>query len=307
LAKHFLWYNAGVRVLSWVVVPVAVLATLAVTVGCSGGGSSSRSEKRKDIVYVSLGDSYSSGEGAPPYLDDAADPKSCQRSPHGWTALLAEDAPRVRSHVQLACSSATTAYLTGPWTARHLPAQIPAAPDPKVTLVTLTIGGNDMGFGGIVASCYLFDCSPVPTSGEFALGLQQLSARLSTTVYPALRKAYPNARIVHVGYPRLTPATGTKVEGCAWLTTGEQAAAERIVTLIDSTFRAAARRSETAGGANVAYLDLTNALRGHELCSGSSWLRPVTIGGQATAHPTAAGQRAMERVVLRDLGLAPAL
>jgi lysophospholipase L1-like esterase len=290
---------------SVLVVP-AVLVALVASVGCSGGGSSRSSTHEadeKDVVYVSLGDSYSSGEGAPPYLDDARDPKSCQRSEHSWTARLADDAPRVRSYVQRACSSATTAYLTGPWTARHLPAQIPTAPDPKVTLVTLTIGGNDMGFGGLVTECYVLDCSGVPTSGLFALGLQQLSNRLGTTLYPALRRAYPNAQIVHVGYPRLTPAAGTKVTGCPWLTTGEQAAAERMVTLIDATLRAAARRSETAGGANVAYLDLTNALRGHELCSGSSWLRPVTLGGAAAAHPTAAGQKAMERVVLRDLGL----
>jgi lysophospholipase L1-like esterase len=286
-----------VRVLSCLLAVVALLAA----VGCSSGGGSSSSSAPK-TVYVSLGDSYSSGEGAPPYRDDAGDPKSCQRSAHGWTSLLAT-AAGASTYRQVACSSATTAYLTGPWTSRHLPAQIPSKPDPKVTLVTLTIGGNDLGFGGIVANCFLLDCSGVPTSGLFALGLSQLTERLTTSVYPALRAAYPNARIVHVGYPRLTPAPGSPVVGCAWLSTAEQDAASRIVLLLDTTIRAAARKSETSGGPNIEYLDLTSVLHGHELCSGSSWLRPVTIGGAAAAHPTAAGQKAMERAVQQGLAL----
>jgi lysophospholipase L1-like esterase len=280
---------------------LVVLALLAAA-GCSSGGGGSPSAQAPKVVYVAIGDSYSSGEGAPPYRDDAADPKSCQRSAQGWTALLAKDAG-ASSYRLLACSSATTAYLTGPWTARHLPAQIPATPDPKVTLVTLTIGGNDLGFGGIVANCFLLDCTGVPTSGLFALGLRQLSQRLATAVYPALRTAYPNARIFHVGYPRLTPSPGSPVEGCAWLSRSEQDAANRIVLLLDATIRSAAHKTQTSGGPNVEFLDLTSVFHGHELCSGSSWLRPVTIGGAAAAHPTAAGQRAMERAVLQDLAL----
>ncbi len=283
----------------------ALVLALSVTAACSGGSSSSSSTtpKPERIVYVALGDSYSSGEGAPPYLHDAADPASCQRSTGGWAARLAKDVDTVVAFTQRACSSATTAFMTGPWASRNLPAQIPASPDPTVTLVTFTIGGNDLGFGGIVADCYLLDCSAVPANGLFTTGLGQLLEHLSTSVYPALRQAYPNARIVQVGYPRLTPAVGRPVQGCAWLTAKEQAAGALIVAELDDTIRAASRRSLRPGGAKVQFVNATNALRGHELCSASPWIQPVTIGGAAAAHPTAAGQQAIEHAVIGALAL----
>jgi lysophospholipase L1-like esterase len=293
-----------VRSLASTFVVLVLLLIAGVGTGCSSSSSDKSDAKpAKEIVYVALGDSYSSGEGAPPYHDDAANPKSCQRSDLGWPSLLAKQVKRVISFTQVACSSATTAYMTGPWTSRKLPAQIAGAPDPKVTLVTFTVGGNDMGFGGIVANCFLLDCSGIPTNGLFTSGLQQLGDHLTTSVYPALRAAYPNARIVQVGYPRLTPAAGQKIKDCGWLSTEEQAAAADLVRLIDTTIRTAARASSSSGGAKVQYLDVTNALAGHELCSSSPWINPVGINAQAAAHPTAAGQRAIERAVVRGLAL----
>jgi lysophospholipase L1-like esterase len=281
------------------VVPAVVLAA------CSSSSSDHAppSAKAPPIVYVSLGDSYSSGEGAPPYRDDARDPKACQRSDRSWTSLLAKALPRVESYTQVACSSATTAYMTGPWASRHLPAQIPAVPDPRVTLVTVTIGGNDLGFGGIVANCFLLDCSAIPSNGLFTAGLAQLQAHLTDGVYPALRNAYPQARLVQVGYPRLTPAPGQPVKGCRWLSTAEQRAADRLVRLIDDRIHAAARASQAPGGAKVRYVDVTRALDGHELCTAAPWVNPVTFRAQAAAHPTAAGQRALEGAVARALDL----
>ena len=283
---------------------LALVLLVALLAACSGSSSSPDASKKaaKAIVYVSLGDSFSSGEGAPPYLADAEHPKSCKRSDLAWPARLIQDVAAVRTSTQVACSGATTAFLTKPWTDRGLAAQIPTAPDPKVTLVTLTIGGNDMGFGGIVISCFLLDCSGIPTNGLFLAGLDALSKALETTVYPALRAAYPNARIVHVGYPRLTPAPGKPVKGCAWLSTKEQAAAAAIVARIDATIRTAIQHAP-AGGPGFRYVDVTNALAGHELCSGSSWVQPVRIGGAAQAHPTARGHRALETAVARGLGL----
>jgi lysophospholipase L1-like esterase len=283
-----------VRTRTWAAVGL-VIAGLA---ACSGGGGSSdapSTTRAARIVYVALGDSYSSGEGAPPYDPGSG---SCQRAAAGWARRLDRDGPAIVSLDHRACAGAATGQLTGPWSDRHLPAQIPAAPDPKVTLVTLTIGGNDVGFGGIVATCFVLSCADVPTNAGFLGGLHALGTTLATSVYPALEQAYPNARIVHVGYPRLTPRTGRPVKGCAWLTADEQVAAEQIVSALDRTIRLAA-----AGARRVTYVDTTEALAGHELCSGSSWINAVRIGGKAQAHPTADGQRALERSVARALHL----
>ena len=42
--------------------------------------------------------------------------------------------------------------------------------------------------------------------------LHTLATTLDKTVYPALEKAYPRARIVHVGYPRLSPPAGQPLQ-----------------------------------------------------------------------------------------------
>jgi lysophospholipase L1-like esterase len=283
-----------VRTRTWAAVGLAV----AVVAACSGGGGSDEATsttRAPRIVYVALGDSYSSGEGAPPYDPTSG---SCQRAAAGWVRRLDRDASAIVSLDHRACSGATTAHLTGPWTDRHLPAQIPATPDPEVTLVTVTVGGNDVGFSGIVGTCYVLSCAGVPTSPGFLGALHALGAMLTTAVYPALERAYPNARIVHVGYPRLTPEPGRPVKGCAWLTADEQVATAQIVAEVDRTIEAAAAQ----GG--ITYVDTSEALAGHELCSGSSWLNPVRIGGKAQAHPTADGQQALERSVARFLHLA---
>jgi lysophospholipase L1-like esterase len=283
-----------VRTRTWAAVGLSVVVLAA----CSGGGSSSdatSTTRAPRIVYVALGDSYSSGEGAPPY--DAAS-GSCHRAAAGWVRGLDRDVTAIVSLDDRACSGAAGPQLAGPWTDRRLPAQIPSSPDPRVTLVTLTIGGNDIGFAGIVGTCFVLSCAGLPTTAGFLGGLHALGDTLTTRVYPALERAYPNARIVHVGYPRLTPKAGRPVKGCAWLTADEQVATEKIVTDLDRTIRVAA-----AGTGRVTYVDTTDALAGHELCSGSSWINAVRLGGKAQAHPTAAGQRALERSIARSLHL----
>lgn len=274
-----------------------VAAVLVAASACAGDDGGDASPEPEPLVYVALGDSFSSGEGAPPY---DADSGACRRTPRGWARLLAEDLPTIVSLDHRACSGARAPHLTGPWEGRELPAQIPDTPDRAVTLVTLTIGGNDVGFGDIVGRCFVLSCASVPTDPGFLGAVNQLRADLTTTVYPAIAAAYPNARIAHVGYPRLTPADGEPVRGCAWLSGGDQRAAEQMVTILDTAIEAAAQ--DTPG---VTYVDTTDALEGHELCSGDSWLNPVRIGGESAAHPTAEGQRALADAVAEALDLEP--
>jgi lysophospholipase L1-like esterase len=241
-------------------------------------------------VYAALGDSFSAGEGAPPY---EAESGACDRSTSSWTNLLAAD-DEVASIDHRACGGAQIGNLLTPWTERGQDAQVPGTPDPTVTLVTVTIGGNDVGFGEIVAVCVFLDC-PSPTDAAFAGKLAALSNRLTDELYPALRTAYPKAEIVHVGYPRLTPPTGDPVEGCPWLTEGDQAGAAGIVAELDSTIETSAK------AARVTYVDITEALAGHELCSADPWIQGIGQPGQA--HPTVDGQRAIERAVAKGLGI----
>ncbi len=274
-------------------VGAALVALALIATACSDDDAAPDADPEA-IVYAALGDSFSSGEGAEPY---DAGTGSCYVGALAWPRRLYADVSDMVSVDHRACAGARTEHLTGPWDSRELPAQIPAEPDPEVTLVTLTIGGNDVGFGNIVGSCVIARC-PTPDDAGLTERLATLVEQLTGSVYPALRVAYPEARIVHVGYPRLTPSAGEEVAGCGWLDGEDQARAAGILAALDDSIRGAADQSEH----DVEYVDVTEALAGHELCSATPWLNEVGLGA-GHAHPNAAGQRGLEVAVAEALGL----
>lgn len=102
---------------------------------------------------VVMGDSYSSGEGAGTYTHSSG---KCHRSELAYGPLIGG-----RSTTIIACSGATSDHvLRSPQNDTESP-QVEAL-DQLTTppgLVFLTIGGNDIGFGQIVAECVKSDCA----------------------------------------------------------------------------------------------------------------------------------------------------
>lgn len=276
---------------------VGLALLLAATAACSGGGQEDggpTTTRPEPFVYVALGDSYSAGDGAAPYDPE---PERCRRSAAAWPRRLATDSRQIASIRQLACSGARITHVVDGWPSRGLRAQVPDEPDPTVTLVTITVGGNDIGFGDIVASCFVYRC-PKPDSAEVVAQLDALRDSLEDDLWPALAAAYPNARLVHVGYPRLTPPNGTAPQGCLWLSGGDQTAAAGIVDALNQVIW------EVAEEHDALYLDVADAFEGHEMCTDRPWVNGVSIGRDSgNAHPNAAGQAALEREVARLLGL----
>lgn len=272
---------------------VAALALSLLTAACGGDDSSPQNDANAStepgLAAVSVGDSYASGAGAPPYDQDSG---SCQRSGDGWARRLDTDSVAIGSTDHRACGGAQAHHLTEPWPERGLPPQLPERPEPAVDLVTLTIGGNDMGFGTMVWACTTGDCLP---ASAFAEPLTKLDTALRTSLYPALHEAYPNARIVHVGYPRLTPPVGTPPVGCSWLGEADQRAATETIDALNHTIEQATR------DADVTYVDVSDVLAGHEMCTPSPWMR--NIGDKAPVHPNDRGQVAIERAVAKALDI----
>jgi lysophospholipase L1-like esterase len=271
---------------------VALLASAA----CGGDDHSADADRsgpklHLPLDYEAMGDSYSSGAGAPPYEPSG---KACYRSARSWPRALATDSPAgIDTIFHVACGGAVAIDLlaTAGTTTK---AQLPATPQPAVDLVTLTIGGNDIGFGTILARCLVYRC-PKPGDSDIQDPLEALRTNLVDRVYPALRKAFPNAVIVHVGYPSITPQRGADIVGCAWMSGGDRTAGEGIIRALDDSIRAAAEKSD------VTYVDVFRALKGHEMCTADPWVVP--LGTADGAHPTAKGYAAIERAVAEALGL----
>lgn len=114
--------------------------------------------------YVALGDSYSAGEGNGSY-GWGSTTNYCDRSANAYPPLLDADSS-LGSMKFVACSGAVTDDLFNPDARNGEPAQLCGAPGadtpgcPSVpwlgtstTTVTLTIGGNDVGFSDVLQAC----------------------------------------------------------------------------------------------------------------------------------------------------------
>ncbi|MEV5510033.1 SGNH/GDSL hydrolase family protein [Streptomyces orinoci] len=244
----------------------AAALTLTVTLGVATNAQAAPASSGP--AYVAMGDSYSSGVGSGSY-DSASG--SCKRSTRAYPALwAAAHAPSGFAFV--ACSGARTGDV--------LDQQIGSL-GPDTRLVSLTIGGNDAGFGDTMKSCVLgSDSSCLDRIGQATAYIQdQLPGRLDD-VYSAIGDKAPDARVVVLGYPRLYRLGGV----CLGLSDTKRRALNDAADLLDSVI---AKRAADHG---FDYGDVAAAFAGHELCSGSPWLHSVSWPVDESYHPTAAGQ-----------------
>ena len=253
--------------------------------------------------YVALGDSYAAGPLIP--TTDLAG--GCARSDHNYPHLLA-DALDVHDLVDVTCSGATTRDLTHvqrPFGDARIPPQMRAV-TADTSLVTLTIGGNDLDlFSTLVRTCTQLrssDPQGAPCARRLAArgpDLDGAVATISSNVADALRtirRKAPDAKILLVGYLRLVPDRGSCV-GLP-LAGGDYAEGRRISQGLDRALRKAARRTGTT------FVDMYSASTGHDICSDTPWVNGnVTVREKALAyHPFASGMRADAREILRALG-----
>lgn len=258
--------------------------------------------------YAALGDSYSAGPLVP--TTDLAG--GCARSTSNYPSLVAARLG-VETLTDVTCSGATTRDLThvqNPFGDSRIPPQLRAV-DRRTDLVTLGIGGNDLGlFATLVGTCTRLRASdPTGSPCTRRLAAQRPGLEAATTTIGsrvtaslrAVRRRAPSATVLLVGYPRLVPDTGT----CPALplAAGDYAEGRRISRALDRALARAARR------AGATFVDVYDASRGHDICSTAPWVNGrVTDRQRALAyHPFAEGMQGIANQVLvalarRDAG-----
>jgi len=221
------------------------------------------------VNYVALGDSYASGLGAGNYSGG-----SCDHSSGAYPQLWA-NANHPASFAFVACSGATTTDVINN--------QISALSS-ATTLVSVTIGGNDVGFSNVMITCVLgstSDCVNAVNQAE-SEARSQLPGALST-LFGDIKARAPGARVVVIGYPEFYDLS--RSSGCIGLSTTDRTALDGGADLLDSVIQAA------AGQAGFAYAEVRSAFTGHEICDSSSWLHSVDwLNLGDSYHPTASGQ-----------------
>jgi lysophospholipase L1-like esterase len=248
-------------------------------------------------VYAALGDSYSSGEGNPPFIPDSNFPGDrCHRSLAAYSEHLTT-VPAPQRFEFVACSGAKTAQITGANTKNNEPAQVSALSD-ATTVVTITIGGNDIGFPHVIEQCVALPISCKWLDGKSVpAAIKALRPTLLST-YTAIHAAAPNALLVVGGYPDLFAATSIKnCHGVTGISTTERAWLNSMGDLLNSTIQAAVTEDHATGHRTV-FAPVNGAapgtFTGHQLCSGSSsvYLRGESSPPGYSFHPNAAGQLA---------------
>jgi lysophospholipase L1-like esterase len=235
------------------------------------------------LHYVSLGDSFPAGEGQP----GAVPP--CQRSPGAYPELVAARAGLVASvH---ACSGATVDDVLDVEQHPGIGRQIDAvAADADV--VTISVGGNDLGFARVLADCVLATQPCTRLDPAVDASLDALGPRL-VAVYRAIRARAPHALLLVVGYQQLVADPDHfAYQACAGLTPDEA----RWLREKDTALAGVTRVSAEAAGAR--YLDAIGAFAGHEACTPDPWMTGVDLSNiGASFHPNAAGHDTLARLV----------
>ncbi len=240
-------------------------ATAVLTVALAASASAAPADH-----YVALGDSYSSGVGAGDYTDESGD---CDRSTNAYSQLYANDRSPA-SYVSVACSGATTSTVNS--------SQLSAL-SASTTLVSITVGGNDVGFSNIMETCVIDgedDCIAAVNAAE-ATARANLAGWLGTT-YSGIAAAAPNARVVVLGYPVFYDLAET---GCIGLSAASRAKIDEGINLADDIIES------TASSYGFDFGDVRSAFTGHQICDDDSWLHSLNFASVGVSyHPFAEGQ-----------------
>jgi len=230
------------RVLVFLVVLSAVTAAACTPVPAPGDDPTPASTPAPTLTLdhvVSMGDSYSSGEGLAPYgWNSNAANNRCHRSPRAYGPLLAA-AGGARDFSFVACSGALTDDLFSPNYRGFVDAETGATEGPQLDvlsdttrLVTLTIGGNDVGLADLLPDCLVALVGVLPVYGNPACAFDPSVSAVATTrlralagqgvgttpqgipihsirsVIDAVHERAPGARILIAGYPQLVGNLG---------------------------------------------------------------------------------------------------
>jgi lysophospholipase L1-like esterase len=194
---------------------VAVSAATVIAAGlCAGAGAHAlaavASAAKPNMRVLVMGDSYSAGNGA----GDYSGAKGCYRSGRNYAqdfAAIIRATPYSQpvSVTNVACSGAVTADFFNSKSGR--PPELNAVTG-GYDLIFLTIGGNDVDFKYIVATCLIAGdgalCNALLSNAEKLIANGTMKARVTKVLKGIRTRANPLARIVLLGYPFLEGDTG---------------------------------------------------------------------------------------------------
>lgn len=289
------------------------------------------------LDYVSLGDSYQAGYGLNPFSNTspfAGDPNGCYQADGNYPHILAAYFGMTIN--DQTCSGAITANI-GYGSATVSPTDpnviLPTLPDASTLQVTLSgmtapqlqaaglnaetdvvtvgIGGNDLGFSSIATACmrlsvnsdplYLADkvgefdnCKdyfddPVNYPSAYLAGriTDAVAPRLATT-FAEIRAVAPKAQVFVVGYPQVAPNNATDACFTDPLTPNSVPYNGVDLQFLHDIEQQLDDAIETAAtNANFTFIPTWDQTAGNTLCTPDPWINGITLylNSQSTCDP----------------------
>ncbi|MGA7420923.1 MAG: SGNH/GDSL hydrolase family protein [Acidimicrobiales bacterium] len=271
-------------------VAMAIAATLSFA-GTTGAGlqpaAAATSQKlRPGDLYVSLGSSIASGYGI------SVQSTSCGRSSRDYGQLVAQ---HLRLHlVDASCGAAVISNVVDTPQGSNPPQLTFVTPATK--LVTVAVGGNDIGYNATALACDNPATCAAPTN------LAALVANMRTALRAMIEKiraAAPSATIVFVTYPREVPA-GINCSALGFTNSGA-AVVRSMGQMLETAF---VQVIKPLGGI---FVDPYAVPGDHTVCAPPSqrWTQGAKYAFGVTGfahHPTALGHRVMAQMIIKALG-----
>jgi lysophospholipase L1-like esterase len=243
--------------------------------------------------YVALGSSYASG----PLIPEVAD-AACLRSTNDYPHLVA--ARLGLELTDVTCSGATTDHIISIAQGAN-PPQIDAV-TPDTSIVTVTIGGNDVRYSGSALACGASGLQHQSCLGsqvdpqDIQQRLAGLEGKLLAT-FDRIRAAAPTANIFMVSYFRMLPPRTGPCPPSVPMLPQDEAFVERLGRSLQRISKRAAHR------AKVVFVD-TYREKHHDACAppAQRWVEGEVPASPALMfHPNAAGMRAAADLIVRKI------
>ncbi|MFJ8138935.1 SGNH/GDSL hydrolase family protein [Streptomyces sp. NPDC096013] len=269
--------------------------------------------------YVALGDSYTAGPGI---TDPTGTPAGCDRSAGNYPALVAAGLGlKGGDFHDVSCGGATTTDVTSAQnTADGTNSPQLRALSSDTRLVTIGIGGNDIGFGSMIKRCvamgalyrlagsgtYVAEDAPCARayvnggSDAVTAKIDTAADRLTRVLTEVGRRA-PGARVYVVSYPAILPSDSADCGREMSLAPGDVTFLREKEEQLNSMLR---RR---ASDAKATYVDTYTPSAGHNACTpkDTRWIEPLAPENPAApVHPNARGERGMADAVLHMINSA---
>jgi lysophospholipase L1-like esterase len=252
--------------------------------------------------YVALGDSFTSG----PFIPLPEGPLGCLRSDHNYPHLVAAQLGLPR-FTDASCGGARTDHMTQAHNVTPGPANPPQfdALDAGTAVVTLGIGGNDIGFLSIALDCVTLLPIGTPCQDQYVVnGVDEISRRITETgpkvaaVLQGIRERAPEAEIFVVNYLPILPEAGAYNIGCfAFL----PLAPDDVPYLREKQKELNAMLATQAAANDAELVDAYTAGLGHDACQLPlvRWVEAgVPLSVAAPVHPNLFGMQGTAAAVL---------